>query len=243
MKRQDDRPLKMKPCAICGVMILVAGTTKWCSECRFVSVVCATCGVKFEFYRGSLSNPTFRGHYCSTRCQPRMAPIIVPICEGCGETFRPRYHKRRRFCSRACYFASIGAHERAEHERNLEANRYAKNKGAAPYEPIDRQLVFERDGWRCRLCGGRLAMKRPAPHPKSPTIDHIVPLSCGGGHTYDNVQAAHYECNSRRSHTGAAQLMMFGSHPKKGDRGIIGGQGEDPPTPPRCHTAPLSQLR
>lgn len=31
------------------------------------------------------------------------------------------------------------------------------------------------------------------------TIDHIIPLSKGGTHTYNNVQLAHYICNSKKS--------------------------------------------
>lgn len=31
-----------------------------------------------------------------------------------------------------------------------------------------------------------------------PTIDHIVPLSKGGSHTWDNVQLAHMACNSSK---------------------------------------------
>ena len=34
--------------------------------------------------------------------------------------------------------------------------------------------------------------------PMSPTIDHIIPMSKGGGHTWDNVQIAHAICNSRK---------------------------------------------
>ena len=31
---------------------------------------------------------------------------------------------------------------------------------------------------------------------KYPTVDHIVPLSKGGTHTWNNVQLAHMACNS-----------------------------------------------
>ena len=29
-----------------------------------------------------------------------------------------------------------------------------------------------------------------------PTLDHIIPLSKGGSHTWDNVQLAHMGCNA-----------------------------------------------
>jgi 5-methylcytosine-specific restriction endonuclease McrA len=32
--------------------------------------------------------------------------------------------------------------------------------------------------------------------PDAPTVDHIIPLAKGGTHTWDNVQLAHWSCNS-----------------------------------------------
>ena len=32
-----------------------------------------------------------------------------------------------------------------------------------------------------------------------PTMDHIIPISKGGGHTWDNVQIAHRICNINKS--------------------------------------------
>lgn len=29
-------------------------------------------------------------------------------------------------------------------------------------------------------------------------VDHIVPISRGGSHTYDNLQAAHANCNRKK---------------------------------------------
>jgi len=39
-------------------------------------------------------------------------------------------------------------------------------------------------------------MSLKAPHPLSMSIDHIIPLSRGGTHEPDNVQLAHFICNS-----------------------------------------------
>jgi 5-methylcytosine-specific restriction endonuclease McrA len=67
-----------------------------------------------------------------------------------------------------------------------------------PYDPaVTRYKVFERDGFTCRLCGERTEPKM-LPHPRAATVDHVVPLSRGGGHTWGNVQCAHYECNMRK---------------------------------------------
>lgn len=77
-------------------------------------------------------------------------------------------------------------------------------------ESVSRNRVFERDGFRCQLCNGKLSMANVVPHPKAPTIDHIVPLSCGGEHVYENLQAAHFECNHKKGAGGVDQLRLIG---------------------------------
>lgn len=64
------------------------------------------------------------------------------------------------------------------------------------------ERVIKRDGGICQLCGkpvdttsaGRARLYYPS-------IDHIIPLSKGGGHTWNNVQLAHMICNSRKGAT------------------------------------------
>lgn len=58
--------------------------------------------------------------------------------------------------------------------------------------------VMERDGNRCALCEGLIDQSLRFPHPMSRSVDHIVPLSVGGTHTFDNVQAAHLGCNTSK---------------------------------------------
>ena len=68
--------------------------------------------------------------------------------------------------------------------------------------------VYKRDKGVCKICGkptdirdiqnghiGRLY----------PTIDHIVPMSKGGPHTWKNVQLAHMYCNSKKCDSIAAE--------------------------------------
>ncbi len=42
-------------------------------------------------------------------------------------------------------------------------------------------------------------MDAVAPALYSPTIDHVIPLAKGGYDTIENVKAAHFICNSKKS--------------------------------------------
>lgn len=65
-------------------------------------------------------------------------------------------------------------------------------------ELIDRREVFERDGNVCQLCDAPMDMSQKAPHPLAPSIDHVLAISRGGTHTMDNIQSAHFYCNSSK---------------------------------------------
>lgn len=105
--------------------------------------------------------------------------------------------------------------------RNADARRARKKKYGTndrkraraygvEYEPIDRQKVYERDHWKCGLCGKRVLKNTRAPHPRSPSLDHVIPMSCGGPHTYANVQLACFLCNSLKGAGGSQQLALVG---------------------------------
>lgn len=86
------------------------------------------------------------------------------------------------------------------------------------YEPFARNLIFDRDEWTCQICRCKLLPKfslivgTKQVNPRSPTIDHKIPLSegpSGPGHTPDNCQAACWGCNTER---GAKSLDSFAAH-------------------------------
>jgi 5-methylcytosine-specific restriction endonuclease McrA len=52
--------------------------------------------------------------------------------------------------------------------------------------PVNRREVLRRDNHTCQYCGST----------KNLTIDHVIPRSKGGQHTWDNVVAACDRCNS-----------------------------------------------
>lgn len=62
--------------------------------------------------------------------------------------------------------------------------------------------VIERDKGICQICGR--AVDRTAKNGRHilkeyPTVDHIIPLSKGGSHTWDNVRLAHMACNAGKA--------------------------------------------
>ena len=52
----------------------------------------------------------------------------------------------------------------------------------------------------CALCGKPVDKSLKFPHPMSPTVDHIIPIS-RGGHPSDinNMQLAHLKCNREKA--------------------------------------------
>jgi 5-methylcytosine-specific restriction endonuclease McrA len=84
--------------------------------------------------------------------------------------------------------------------------RYAR----VPYRwrtPLNRRSVFARDGHRCQYCGNA-----------AESIDHVVPRSRGGPHTWENVVAACRPCNVRKRdrflHETSMRLHCTPSQPK-----------------------------
>lgn len=88
--------------------------------------------------------------------------------------------------------------------------RRARLRGAY-VETVNVVQVYERDRWRCQLCGKPVQKRKQAPHPLSPSLDHIIPLSKGGTHEPANCQLAHFICNSRKGNRGGGeQLLLIG---------------------------------
>lgn len=55
-------------------------------------------------------------------------------------------------------------------------------------EPVSRAVVWDRDDGMCHICG------QPA-NRNNWHLEHIIPLSRGGEHSYDNTAVRHPRCN------------------------------------------------
>jgi 5-methylcytosine-specific restriction endonuclease McrA len=93
----------------------------------------------------------------------------------------------------------------------MRLSRYVR----VPYRravPMTRAGVLRRDGRRCGYCGKR-----------ADTIDHVVPRSRGGTHSWENCVAACRTCNSRKADRMLAELgWSLGFAPRAPDRAAGG---------------------
>ena len=164
---------------------------------------------------------------CSDRCR-RLAAGCLPeplprrrcALPECGVEFQP-FLSKQRCCSELHGKRLYNRESRADgrqanpgwNERRQDAwhRRRAAKVGTMEAEPVDRDAIAERDGWRCQLCGRRVDPSVAWPDPMSRSLDHIVPLSLGGAHVPSNVQLAHLGCNSVKGNRPAGeQLRLIG---------------------------------
>ena len=61
--------------------------------------------------------------------------------------------------------------------------------------PLTRKAVFARDGGRCVYCGATAT-----------SLDHVVPKSRGGSHTWDNVVSACGRCNHAKADRAVSEM-------------------------------------
>ncbi len=118
---------------------------------------------------------------------------------GCLVSFVTTY-TRKVYCSKRCTA-----------DRRLKNYRKRARVLGLEYESINVYRVFDRDGWRCQLCGKDTPPhRRGTRYPNAPELDHRVPMSKGGGHTYANVQCACKACNQAKGNrTTAGQLPLL----------------------------------
>ena len=127
-----------------------------------------------------------------------MAAQPVRSCKQCGCSFGLVYGtKRRLYCSREC------EERRRQAERSGTSHRRRARRYGVPYEHVNRIKVFERDRWRCKLCGAKVKQS-------TAELDHILPLSKGGGHTYTNTQCSCRPCNQSKKDRPLGQTRLFG---------------------------------
>jgi hypothetical protein len=116
-------------------------------------------------------------HKC-TNCKSQYTKTAKSKNTGMCKRCNDRYHNM-------AYRAKRRATELGIHADNIN-----------PYE------IFYRDKWHCKCCGIHTPKSlRGSIEPNAPELDHIIPLSRGGEHTYANTQLLCRKCNQEKSDT------------------------------------------
>lgn len=133
---------------------------------------------------------------------PKKVRFLVGQCIVCDAWFIADRHAFSNHTDRACSPRCT-----AKYQRSVRRARKAK----ARVEVFARREIYERDKWTCHLCRKKVHRKKVAPHPMSPTLDHVIPLADGGEHSRANVRTAHFLCNAiKGAGGGGEQLMLIG---------------------------------
>jgi len=106
---------------------------------------------------------------------------------------------------------SQGGHWRSERMRIpipavIRLVRYVR----VPYRrrvPLNRRAVFARDGSICQYCGDR-----------AENLDHVIPRSRDGTHTWENIVAACRPCNTRKGNRTPQEAGMELAAPPEAPR-------------------------
>lgn len=166
---------------------------KWCSTCRVYRS-------REEFHRNAAAGDglTFE-------------------CKSCGAA-RSSVWKRRNPAKVATWRSDNADRVRqyqkkSRDRRQAEGRSYPSNRRVrlrqGVWETFTRIEIADRDLWRCGICGNRIGRTLVWPHPRSLSIDHIVPVVHGGEHLRSNVQASHLVCNLRKRDGGTDQLRLL----------------------------------
>jgi 5-methylcytosine-specific restriction endonuclease McrA len=215
--------MKTRICQQCGkeyVRVQGVNGTKYCSlECsikagnhkaRPVKRVCAWCGKEYEKHIGDGGNK-----YCSDKCfhealKDKSLRRYSDICSNnyesrkvkckwCGKEFNTQYKKSHVFCSIEC---------KGKWKRHWGLRRFKvlRKAGVIVDKDITLRKVIIKYNKKCNICGKEINENDYVLDINSvfrcgknyPTIDHIIPISKGGLHEWNNIQLAHMGCNASK---------------------------------------------
>lgn len=202
-----------------------------------ISASCPVCGVEFDPIVPVSTGGSRRKTYCTRKCSGRARQQRAYYSEKGRKAYqayrdagkfaansRRSRASRRSTRSVVCVycgvsFEHIGSHSRVtcgSPECRRSADRDAVNvrlakKRKVTIESFTALSIFERDQWKCGLCGQRVDQDLKYPDPLSVSLDHIVPISQDGDHSRANTQCAHLQCNLRKGrYGGGEQLALIG---------------------------------
>jgi 5-methylcytosine-specific restriction endonuclease McrA len=138
--------------------------------------------------------------------------LLNKVCIECGTEFKANTLKRI-YCSDQC------SNKRQNRIRELKRNKRLRQNGKIDYS-ITLTKLIKRDKGVCSICGRKVMLDVNCQHDLYPSIDHILPVSKGGTHTWGNVQLAHRVCNTVKSN-GLIAVHLIHDSPLSPEYGVF----------------------
>lgn len=161
-----------------------------------VTGTCDQCGKDWA-RKGRAGKGRFCSKHCSNIWHGRHPSLFIKTCAECNREYVGL--AKSIVCSKDCRQTRAIKARNALYPPgpNLAKNHAARAKRFnVEYDyKVNRLGVLERDGWICQLCNEEISHTAIYPSAGYGSIDHVLPMSRGGGHVWNNVQAAHLGCN------------------------------------------------
>lgn len=168
---------------------------------KFSKVFFPTCNICSRPIRAS-SSPSIPENHCNS-CKDRYRYNMHSVvngatetkCKCCGISFSRIPPSKSKCCSESCSRELAARARRKSKSRRCAIKR--KSNGGESFDPFE---IFDRDKWKCQMCGVRTPKENRATYLDSaPELDHIIPVSKGGLHTRSNTQCLCRKCNGEKS--------------------------------------------
>lgn len=195
-QRYDHGKYCSRPCAYAGRAVTRAAQAEIDRAAKKVLEDAERTKRKAERHEAKLLREALREAEKSAKASaPKIKDCVV--CVGAYD-HKERPH-RAPVCSTACY------EDYKRKARNTPAHRASKYASKARrrmlerdamVEKVDPIAVFERDGWKCYICGKDTPRElRGSNHDDAPELEHKISLFNGGDHSYANTACACRRCN------------------------------------------------
>ena len=195
-----------RPCEKCGVCMGDLTDATKCRQCRQAEQKCnigrwlfwqfmrpCKCGKPIWKYKQKDS--------IELCIECTKAQVYETKCKTCGAKAFVNGSKKKRVNCKDC---------RARSKRAGKGNHRERcKKYGLPYESVNMAFLYARDKGRCQICNCKCLkifaniLGTDYPHPRSPTIDHIIPLghpeNYTHGHTKENTQLCCFQCNTDKN--------------------------------------------
>lgn len=173
----------------------------WCHDCREVFIASGKGPIPAHCPR---CKPLHLHDYRGT--PPWVYSLRCPDCNRYVKLVRKGYS--RRACDdcarkRQAYRSILSYQNQPRHVKvarwRESRRRRSMRLRELPSERFADREIFERDDWKCQICGAVVDPAITYPDPRSPSLDHLLPVSyVGSTHTRDNVRLACLGCNLLR---------------------------------------------